>query len=77
MKLTVLSEIEEKISELSRDDKIKLIIDLTRSLKEDSNLPELENQLSLMANDSEIQKELQIINKEFEYTLLDGLENSL
>lgn len=70
-----LSQIEKKINLLSRTDQLRLIERILRrwrqrDLKEENSF---EQQLTAMAADKEIQRELQKINKEFIVTEMDGL----
>jgi hypothetical protein len=80
MSSLTLNEIEEIISRLSRKEQLWLIEQLAHRLQEDlmkNNLPEqtlFKNQLAAMANDPEVQAELQKIDQEFAVTEADGLE---
>jgi len=70
-----LSQIEKNINLLSRTDQLRLIERILRrwrqrDLKEENSF---EQQLTAMAADKEIQRELQKINKEFIVTEMDGL----
>lgn len=72
-----LIDIEQKIRELSQKEQLWLIERLAHNLRESSLKDQdiVENQLAAMARDSEIQKELKTINKEFAVADLDGLES--
>jgi hypothetical protein len=80
MSSLALNEIEKIIDRLSRKEQLWLIEQLAHRLREGSmenNLPEqtlFKNQLAAMANDPEVQAELQKINQEFAVTEADGLE---
>ncbi len=75
----ILNEIEEKVSQLSREEQLWLIERLVRRLREDSKSQNsfdrefFDNQLIAMANDPEIQAELKQIEQEFAITEADGL----
>ncbi len=73
-----LSQIEKNINLLSRTDQLRLIERILRrwrqrDLKESRFNRDFEQQLTAMAADKEIQRELQKINKEFIVTEMDGL----
>jgi hypothetical protein len=76
----ILNEIEERIDHLSRHEQLWLIELLAHRLREGlkkSTSPDqshFKSQLLLMANDPEMQAELQKINQEFAVTEMDGLE---
>ncbi|MDP2208961.1 MAG: hypothetical protein Q8K98_09350 [Bacteroidota bacterium] len=75
MNPTVLYEIKNKINQLSYDEQLWLIEQLAHGLRE-SKLKEkaiLENQLTAMASDPELQSELKKMDEEFVITELDGL----
>ena len=80
MSSLVLHEIEKIIDRLSHEEQLWLIEQLAHRLREGAmknNLPEqtnFKNQLMAMANDPEVQAELQKINQEFAVTEADGLE---
>ncbi|ODS31593.1 MAG: hypothetical protein SCARUB_03284 [Candidatus Scalindua rubra] len=76
MSSSVLSEIENKINQLSREEQLCLIEQLAHSLRESTLKDQsiLENQLVAMASDPEIQSELKKIDEEFALTESDGLE---
>ena len=75
----ILTEIEERIDHLSRKEQLWLIEQLARRLREGSakeyakEKDFFKNQLAVMANDPEVQTELQKINHEFAATEADGL----
>ncbi len=75
----ILNEIEEKVSQLSREEQLWLIERLVRRLREDSKNQNsfdrefFDSQLIAMANDPEIQAELKQIEQEFATTEADGL----
>jgi len=75
MNMMILSQIEENIYELSLDEQLWLIERLAQhirnAMEEKDNF---ESQLVTMANDPEIQNELQMIETEFAVTEADGLE---
>jgi hypothetical protein len=76
MSLSVLTEIEERINQLSPDERIWLMGRLAYGLrKSDSRHTALERELAAMAADPAIQREIQKINEEFAVTEADGLEN--
>ncbi len=76
----VLTEIENMIDRLSRQEQLWLIEKLARRLREDSKNSsslahvDFNSQLIMMANDSQVQAELQKIEQEFSVTESDGLE---
>ncbi|KAA0226896.1 hypothetical protein EDS67_18440 [candidate division KSB1 bacterium] len=78
----VLTEIEEKINHLSRQEKLWLIERLARRLQEDADAStqpasnDLARQLSDMANDPQIRAELDKIEYEFSVTETDGLKGA-
>lgn len=77
MNSSILSEIENKINQLSREEQLWLIERLAYSLRK-STLKEkdqsiLEYQLATMAHDPEIQNELKKIDEEFALTESNGL----
>lgn len=75
----LLNEIEQKISQLSREEQLWLIERLVRRLREgainhNSSQPDFfDAQLAAMANDPEIRAELKQIDEEFAITEADGL----
>ena len=76
MNTMVLSQLEENIYELSLDEQLWLIERLAQHIRNAMTIKEdnLEMQLIAMANDPEIQNELQIIETEFAIAEADGLE---
>lgn len=78
----VLTEIEEKINHLSRQEKLWLIERLARHLQEDADASpqtasnDFARQLSDMANDPQIRAELDKIEQEFSITETDGLKGA-
>jgi len=80
MSSLALNEIEKIIDRLSRKEQLWLIEQLAHRLREGSmenNLPEqtlFKNQLAAIANDPEVQAELQKVNQELAVTEADGLE---
>jgi len=76
MNTSVLTEIERKIYQLSPAEQLWLIERLAHRLRE-SSMPDqraLERELSAMASDPDIQRELRAIEVEFAATESDGLE---
>ena len=75
MNMMILSQIEENIYELSLDEQLWLIERLAQHIRNTiEEKDNLESQLVTMANDPEIQNELQLIETEFAVTEADGLE---
>jgi hypothetical protein len=75
---TVL-EIERSIHTLSFDEKLWLMERIAQQLRSRTQIfeaPTLERQLAEMANDPELQAELNAINTEFLVTEMDGLRLS-
>jgi len=76
----VLTELEEKINLLSRQEKLWLIERLARRLQEDSGAGpqtpshDLALELAVMANDPQVRAELNKIEQEFGITERDGLK---
>lgn len=69
-----LNQIEQKIDQLSQIEKLQLIEKLAHSLHDKISGQEFsEHQLSAMANDTDIQREIKTINSEFAITENDGL----
>jgi hypothetical protein len=75
----ILTELEEKIGQLPREEQFRLIERLVRRLREDATNGNavkeefFEKQLIAMANDPAMQAELKQINEEFAITEADGL----
>lgn len=75
MNMIVLSQIEENIYELSLDEQLWLIERLAQHIRNAmARNDDIETQLTAMANDPEIQDELQMIATEFAIAEADGLE---
>jgi len=75
MNMMVLSQIEENIYELSLDEQHWLIERLAQHIRNAmAGNDDIETQLTAMANDPEIQDELQMISTEFAIAEADGLE---
>ncbi len=71
---SLLSEIEENITRLPLDEKLLLIEHLSHQIRQNlSTQKGIDTQLSEMAADPEIQRELQNIEKEFSVAEQDGL----
>ncbi|MDA0747265.1 MAG: hypothetical protein O2954_12155 [bacterium] len=70
----LLSELEENISRLSVDEQLLLIERVSHRIRKNiSGKQDIDIQLSEMASDPEIQRELQDIEREFSVTEQDGL----
>jgi hypothetical protein len=77
MNLAVLSQIEERIHQLSLAEQLWLIERLAQRLREQLIVQSpFEQQLAAMAEDPDIQRELQRIEEEFAPAAADGLEPS-
>ncbi len=75
MNMMVLSQLEENIYELSLDEQLWLIERLAQHIRKAmARKQNIETQLMAMANDPEIQNELQMIEEEFAVAEADGLE---
>lgn len=76
MNQIVLSEIEQNIMQLSTDEQLLLISRVAEKLRKKSlsGSSEFENRLAEMANDADIQREIKEIERDFQYTEMDGLE---
>lgn len=76
MSVTLLEQIEANITRLSMSDQLLLMERLAHRLRRQtlSVRPPLANQLAMMANDPEIQRELQLIEAEFAGAESDGLD---
>ena len=72
----IFSQIEDSFSQLSISEQLWLIERLAHLAHEATlkNGNDVDEQLALMANDPEIQSELQKIEQEFSPTEADGLE---
>ncbi len=79
MRSAVLNQVEETISQLSRQEQLWLIEQLAHRLREGSTKiaprdhPASKDQLIAMASDPQIRMELQKIDQEFVVTEADGL----
>jgi hypothetical protein len=70
-----VSQLEENIYELPLNDQLCLMERLAQHIRNEmSESQELEKQISAMANDPQIQRELRVIETEFSITELDGLK---
>ncbi len=77
MNVSVLSQIEQHIQQLSLAEQLWLIERLAQRLREQLIAPNpFENALVAMASDPDIQRELQCIEEEFAPAAADGLESS-
>jgi hypothetical protein len=77
MNLAVLSQIEEHIHQLSLAEQLWLLERLAQRLREQLIVQSpFEQQLAAMADDPDIQRELQRIEEEFAPAAADGLEPS-
>jgi hypothetical protein len=75
MNMIVLSQIEKDIYKLSLDEQLWLIERLAQHIRTAAVIKDnIEEQLMAMANDPEIQGELEIIAEEFAIAEADGLE---
>ena len=73
---SLLDELEENIRRLPLDDQLLLIERVSHRIRTDiSGKMDIDAQLSKMAADPEIQKELQEIEQEFSATEQDGLDD--
>lgn len=72
----IFSQIEDGFNHLSISEQLLLIERLVHRVHEATlkNRSDLDQQLTLMANDPEIQSELQDIEREFSHAEADGLE---
>lgn len=70
-----LSQIEREISQLSREEQLRLIERIVHRLrKSNKERVDLDSQLVSMAHDPEIREEMKRIEKEFNITETNGLE---
>ncbi len=75
MNQTVLSKIEQNILSLPVDEQLRLISRVAEKLRgKIENDSDFEKQLSEMASDGDIQRELKNIEEDFSFTELDGLQ---
>ena len=73
---SLLAELEKNISRLSLDEQLLLIERVSHRIRTDiSGKTDIDAQLSEMAADPEIQRELQEIEREFSATEQDGLDD--
>ncbi|MXX14861.1 MAG: hypothetical protein F4Y39_06375 [Gemmatimonadetes bacterium] len=73
---SLLNELEENIRRLPLDDQLLLIERVSHRIRNDISVKmDIDAQLSKMAADPEIQKELQEIEQEFSATEQDGLDD--
>lgn len=73
---SLLAELEENINRLSVDEQLLLIERVSHRIRTNfSGKTDIDAQLSKMAADPEIQKELQKIEHEFSATEQDGLDD--
>ncbi|MCE2435316.1 MAG: hypothetical protein J4F29_20705 [Candidatus Latescibacteria bacterium] len=73
---SLLTELEESIRRLSLDEQLLLIERVSHRIRNDiSGKTNIDAQLSKMAADPEIQKELREIEHEFSATEQDGLDD--
>ena len=73
---SLLNELEENIRRLPLDDQLLLIERVSHRIRNDISVKmDIDTQLSKMAADPEIQKELQEIEQEFSATEQDGLDD--
>ncbi|MCB9009167.1 MAG: hypothetical protein H6656_17710 [Ardenticatenaceae bacterium] len=76
MNMPILSEMENNISRLSLKEQLWLMERLVQGIRAKMSQSEnrFEDELVMMANDPQIQEELQKINEEFAYADADGLD---
>ena len=73
---SLFNELEENIRRLPLDDQLLLIERVSHRIRNDISVKmDIDAQLSKMAADPEIQKELQEIEQEFSATEQDGLDD--
>lgn len=73
--MMILSQLEENIYELPLDEQLRLMERLAQNIRNAmARKQDIEMQLAAMANDPEIQNELQMIAEEFALAESDGLE---
>lgn len=74
MSQVILSQIEQDVLKLPINEQLLLIARVAEKLRGKIDVEkDFETQLSEMANDKNIQRELKEIEKDFRYTELDGL----
>jgi len=78
MSNSILTQIENGFKQLSTSEQLWLIERLVHHLHDATTKPgrDLDQQLALMAADSEIQSEIGRIEREFSYAEADGLETT-
>lgn len=78
MSVMSLTQIEENVSMLPRDEQLLLLERIIHRLrrKEKKTEIDIESQVAAMVSDKEIQLKLEKINEEFSVTEMDGLEKS-
>jgi hypothetical protein len=75
MNLAALSQIEERIAQLSLAEQLWLIERVAQRLRDTLGAQStFDQQLAAMAADQEIQQELRRIEEEFAHTAADGLD---
>lgn len=76
MNMSVVSQLEDSISQLPLSEQLWLIERLVQRIRENtiSQQSHFEGDLVAMANDPEIQHELRLIEEEFTFAEADGLE---
>jgi hypothetical protein len=73
--MMILSQLEKNIYELPLDEQLRLMERLAQNIRNAmARKQDIEMQLAAMANDPEIQNELQMIAEEFALAESDGLE---
>lgn len=77
MSVMTITQLEENISLLSREEQFLLLEKIVHRLRKKEAVKEktIESQLADMASDPQIQMELKEIEKDFAATEFDGLEN--
>jgi hypothetical protein len=76
MNMPILSQMEDRISHLSLAEQLWLMERLVQRIREKTvnTKSQFESDLMTMANDPQIQNELQQIEEEFAFTEADGLD---
>ena len=76
MNMPILSQMEDRISHLSLAEQLWLMERLVQRIREKTvnTKSQFESDLMTMANDPQIQNELQQIEEEFAFTGADGLD---
>ena len=77
MNMPILSQMEDSISRLTLAEQLWLMERLVQRIKENTvnKMSQFEDDLVAMANDPQIQQELQEIADEFAFAEVDGLDN--